>query len=281
MNNWIILTILYALVLGFYNCTKKQALKKNSIYEVFAVFSFFSFVITALTSNGVLGVDWYIMPLILIKALVISGAWLIAGYLINKIPISMYAVMMMSKILFTVIMSIVFLNEKISLTGFIGMIIVIVGLILVNNTEKKKKKEISFKCVCLLFLSCLLSSISSILDKSILLHINSEQLQFWFLLFLTIILMSLQLIKSKKINFKIIKNNYWVPIMSVALVVADRLLFMANEIPESQVFVITILKQLSTIELIILGKILFKEKMITKKLLCSLLIIVGIIFAIL
>lgn len=220
--------------------------------------------------------------MVLAKSLLIAGSWLIAGYLINKIPISLYAVLMLSKILFTIILSVVWLKGKILLTTFIGMIIVIVGLVLVNNnSNEKKKREISLEHLGLLLFSCLLSSVSSILDKTTLLYITSSQLQFWFLLFLTVILMIVLYVKEKKITYNVVKNNYWIPLMSLCLVIADRFLFMANEIPESQVSIITILKQISTIEIIILGKIMFNEKMITKKLLCSLLTIIGIIFTLL
>ena len=279
MNNWIILTILYALVIGFYNCMKKKAMKGNSVYEVFAFFSLIAFIITIPISHNVFEIDWIILPMVLAKALLIAGSWLIAGYLINKIPISLYAVLMLSKILFTIILSVIWLNEKISLTTFIGMIIVIMGLVLVNNNSgEKEKKEISLEHFVLLLLSCLLSSVSSVLDKTTLLYITSSQLQFWFLMFLTIILILVLFIKEKKINYNVVKKNYWIPLMSLCLVIADRFLFMANEIPESQVSIITILKQISTIEIIVLGKFMFKEKMITKKILCSLLIVVGVIF---
>jgi len=282
METWIILTFLYAIVIGFYNCAKKKAVKKNSVYEVFAVFSLMAFVITTLISDKTIIISYQYFPIIFVKSLLIAGAWLIAGYLINKIPISLYAVLMLSKILFTIALSIFFLNEKITFTTLIGMVIVIIGLLLVNNhPDKRVKKEISTKHLYLLLLSCLLSSISSVLDKRILLHINSSQLQFWFLLFLTIIFGVVLIIRNKKIKFKTIKKNYWIPLMAITLVVADRLLFMANEIPESQVSIMTILKQVSTIEIIILGKVIFKEKRIIRKLVCSLVIIIGIVFTLL
>lgn len=278
MKIWVLLTILYSIVIGFYNCTKKKAVKLNSVYEIFAYFSIIAFIITAVTSKNVFVLEFKYFALILLRTGLISAAWLIAGYVINKIPISLYAVLMLSKIIFSILLSILLLGEKITITALIGMVIVIIGLILVNNnSNKQEKKEISTKYLILLLFSCLLSSIAIILDKKILLHITSSQLQFWFLLFLTIIFWLVLIIKEKKIKFKSVKNNYWIPIMSITLVVADRLLFMANEIPESKVSIMTILKQISTIEIILLGKIMFKEEKILKKMLCSLLIIAGII----
>lgn len=81
-------------------------------------------------------------------------------------------------------------------------------------------------------------------------------------------------------DFKIIKKNYWILVAAICLTVADRFLFKANEIPESKVSIMTLIKQISVIEGIILGKIFFDEKNIIKKLLCSLLIITGIVFTV-
>ena len=54
-------------------------------------------------------------------------------------------------------------------------------------------------------------------------------------------------------------------------------MFTANANPNSKVIVITMINQLSVIISILLGKILFKEKDIIKKLLYSLLIILGVV----
>ena len=288
MNNWVILTFLYAIILGFYNCCKKKAVKMNSIYEVFAYFSLIALILTILINKDTIFIKTEYLTMIIIKAIILSVSWLIAGYAINKIPISLYAVIMLSKIIFSILLSIILLGESLTLTTLIGMIFVLCGLFLVNSDfekkgkgEKEEKKEISIKQLVLLLFSCLLGSISSILDKKILLNITSSQLQFWFLLFLTIILWIVLIFKEKKCNFKLVKYNYWILIMAMTLVLSDRLLFMANEIPESKVSIMTIIKQISTIEIILLGKIMFKEKQILKKMLCSLIIIIGILITIL
>lgn len=56
----------------------------------------------------------------------------------------------------------------------------------------------------------------------------------------------------------------------------NKFLFMANKNPDSKLMVMTMIKQISTIDVIVLGKIIFKEKNIIKKLLYSILIFLGI-----
>lgn len=277
MNNWILLTILYAIFVAIFETAKKKAVQKNSIYEVLAFFSLIAFLLTFLITKDAFKIDYSYLPIIFIKSSIIVIAWILGVIVLKKMQISLYSMVKISSIIFSVLLSYVFLGEKITIITLIGMNIVILGLILVNKTaNKEKSKEKSMILIVLLLISCLLNSISAIIDKKVLLHITSGQLQFWFLLFLTIFYWIILIIKKKKIDLKTIKKNYWIPIVSIALVMGDRFLFKANEDLDSQVIVMTMLKQLSVIISILLGKIVFEEKDILKKLLYSLLIIGGI-----
>ena len=281
MEKWILYTFLYAVFIGFFQCAKKKSVEKNSIYEVLASFSLISFVLTAITSNNVLDISISSLVIILIKSVIIVVAWLLSLSALNKMEISLYSTINLSRIIFTIMLSVIFLGEKLTIAMIIGIIIVILGLLLVNRgANKKENKENnnkSLKLVAMVLCSCLLNAISAIIDKKVVETVTSQQLQFWFLLFLTIIYFIILLVRKNKINFKTLKKNYWIPITALCLTVGDRLLFIANEIPASKVVIMTIIKQFSAIECVILGKIMFKEKNIIKKLLCSLLIISGII----
>ena len=278
MEIWIIFTFLYAIFTGFFQCSKKKAIEKNSIYEVLAYFSLISFLLTAFTSKNVFNIELQYLLIVLLKSSVIVVSWLLGFYVISKMSISLYSVINLSRIIFSIMLSWFILGEKITLTTLIGMIIVIIGLFLVNkNSNKNEEKEASLKLIILLLISCLLNSISAIIDKYATTYITSSQLQFWFTLFLAAIYWMILLVKNKKINIKNARSNYWILIAALCLTIGDRFLFEANGMEGSKVSVMTILKQISTIETIILGKIIFKEKNIIKKLLCSLLIILGII----
>lgn len=285
MQNWIIHTIIYAIFTGFFQCAKKKAVEKNSIYEVLAVFSLIAFILVAFTSNNVFNIEMHNIFIILVKSLVIVISWLFGLYAISRMPISLYSVINLSRIIFSIIMSVIFLGEQLTLSIISGTIIIILGLILVNNLSNKKEgqqaKEANLKIVLILLISCLFNSISAIIDKEIMKHITANQLQFWFLFFLTLFYWLIILIKNKNVQFKKLKKNYWIPLAAITLIVGDRFLFIANENPDSKVVIMTLLKQISVIEGIVLGKILFKEKNIIKKLLCSILIIFGIILTVL
>ena len=281
MQNWILYTLIYAIFIGFFQCAKKKAVEKNSIYEVLAIFSTISFILVSFTRENVFNIGFMSLLIILFKAIVIVIAWILSFNAIQKMTISLYSVINLSIIVFSILMSVIFLGEQLTVLLIMGTIIIILGLFLVNKVSNtKNEKETNLKMILILLASCLLNSISGIIDKQILKDINPTQLQFWFLLFLTICYWIILLYRNKKIDFKSIKKNYWILIAAICLTVADRFLFIANEIPESKVSIMTLIKRVSVIEGIVLGKIFFNEKNIVKKLLCSLLIIIGIILTI-
>lgn len=281
MPNWILYTLIYAIFTGLFQCAKKKAIEKNSIYEVLAIFSTIAFLLASLTSKNVFNISFIPLIIIFSKSFVIVIAWILSLHAIQKMPISLYSVINLSRIVFSIIMSVIFLGEKLTTLLIIGTIIIILGLFLVNKESNvKNEKETSLKVILILLVSCLLNSVSAIIDKQVLKYINPIQLQFWFLFFLAMCYWIILLFKNKKLDFKNIKKNYWILIAAICLTVADRFLFKANEIPESKVSVMTLIKQVSVIEGIILGKILFDEKNIIKKLLCSLLIIIGIVLTV-
>lgn len=278
MHNWILLVIILSFFISFSEVAKKKALKMNTTYEVLAGYTTISFLIALFFSKDAFNLDISYIPIILLKSTVIALSWTLAYKALKELQLGIYGMLKIMRIIFTVLLGLLVLGERISVSTVIGMIIVIIGLILVNTTtDVNQNKKSSFKIIFLFLISCFLSSVSAIIDKKVLVDISSSQLQFWFYIFLMIYFWIILLIKQKKINIKKIKNNYWILIISLFVVASDRLLFIANKDPSSKASVIVILKQLSVVISIFLGKFIFKEKDIVKKLLYSLLIIAGLI----
>ncbi|MBR6614275.1 MAG: DMT family transporter [Clostridia bacterium] len=281
MTNWILLTVLYAVINGIFQCAKKKSIEKNSIFEVLAVFSLIAFLISAIMMKDSILIHFKYLLVILFKSSIIVIAWVLALNALKRMEISLYGVINLSRIIFSVLLSVLILGEKLTISIVAGIILVITGLVLVNKIgENKKEKETDKKAIFMLLGSCFLNATSAIIDKGITTKVTSSQLQFYFLLFLTIIYWIILLFKQKKVDFKSMNKNYWVLIAALSLVLGDKFLFIANEIPDSKVAIMTLVKQLSVIEVIILGRVLFKEENIVKKLLCSLLVILGILLTV-
>ena len=110
-------------------------------------------------------------------------------------------------------------------------------------------------------------------------EMNSSQLQFWYTFFLVVYYSIYALVRRVKIN-KGIWKNIWVWFLAVGIIVMDKALFIANGYTESQVTIMTMIKQSSVIIAILSGKFIFREKNILQKMICAAIIIIGILIGI-
>lgn len=276
---WIILVLFYGVSKGIRDTMKKLALNKSSLIEVLFLHALLAFLLVAPTSGNVFDIPWQFYILILFKSLFVFFAWIFSYKSICKMPISSYGLIDVSGVVFSTLIGVCLLGEKLVFKNIAGLFLVILGLYLVNFT-KRTDSESKPKYILLALAGCLFNAVSGTLDKIYTQYVTPGQLQFWFMFYMVLMYIVYIVIKKEKISFKSGFKNHWIIIMSVLFVVSDRVLFIANSDPQSKVTVMTLLKQSCVIVSIILGRIIFKEKNILYKFLCSILIILGIVFAV-
>ena len=272
-------------------------MEKNSVLEGRCVYTLLSFlmVVPGVTKAG--GVDAPTMVLIALKSFVIFVAWIFSFKAINKMPISLYGLLDLSRVIFSTLMGVIFLREGMTFWQTVGLILVCAGLLLYRyqTGEKRNRRKapaggelmtkepaerVEFKIVCFALLSCLLNGVSGTMDKVLMLKISSTQLQFWYMLFLVLYYLLYILVTKTKIRLVSALKNYWIWILSFIFVVGDKALFIANQSPDSKVTIMTLLKQAGCIVTILAGKFIFKEKNIGYKLFCAGVIITGIVLSV-
>lgn len=290
---WVGLILVYGIFKGLREALKKKAMGTNSVIEVLVFYTLFAFLMIIPFSHNVFAISYRYHIAILIKSSIIFVAWLCALNSIKRLPLSVYSVMDMARVIFSILLGVLLLGESVGILQGIGMVLVIAGITLVNLKSKQTPTERPNKLVIVLVLiSCLLNSVSGIMDKWLLSTqggrwflgdeiITSSQLQFWYMLYLTLFYIAYALIKREKINVKKCVTCPWIWLLSLLFVVADRALFVANASPDSTVVVMTLIKQSSVLVTIAMGKIMYKEQHILYRILCAVLIIAGIVLSVL
>ena len=162
----------------------------------------------------------------------------------------------------------------------VGALLVIAGILLVNLKKKSSVKEASFSVIICALLCCLFNSISGTMDKVLMKYMTSGQLQFWFMFFISLLYGCILLSKRSTVSWKNLRTNYWIPLMSLSLVLGDKFLFEANGNPSSEVTVMTVIKQSAVIFTVLLGWLIYKEKNIPYKLFCCAIVLAGIFTAV-
>lgn len=279
--------MLYGVLKGVREIVKKKALEKNSTIEVLFMYTFLSFVIVFPEVKEAMGMETKFYLYVALKSFVIFLAWMFSFKAIKRMPISLYGVLDLSRVLFATLLGVFVLQEAFSGSQAVGLLLVSAGLLLLKYRPRAEREaaaavqQIETKYVVMAFASCVLNAVSGLLDKLLMRHVSSAQLQFWYMFFLVLMYLAFILCTRTPVNLRSMVRNQWVWILSVLFVIADRALFIANGMPGSRVTVMTLLKQAGCVVTILAGWYLFKEKNTTHKLFCALVIIAGIVIAVL
>ncbi len=283
---WVWLVLLYGVLKGVREIVKKKALEKNSTIEVLFMYTFLSFVMVLPSAGAAMGAEPRFYFYIALKSFVIFLAWMFSFRAIKRMPISLYGVLDLSRVLFATMLGVAVLQEALGFFQVVGLILVSAGLLLLKYRPGSMRggasmgEAVEIRYVVMAFASCLLNAVSGLLDKILMRDITSTQLQFWYLLFLTLFYLLFILISRSPVNWRRAFGNRWVWLLSLLIVVADRALFVANGMEGSRITVMTLLKQAGCVVTILAGRFLFREKNTTHKLICAAVIIAGIVIGV-
>jgi len=279
-NLWILFIVIYALLKGSREGMKKAALKKSSKNEILFFYTLIAWVLCLPFSQNAFDLPAKYIFYSFIKAAVCCAAWMCSLVALKKMSVSLYGIIDLSRMIFSTLLGVYVLEETFTVPKLIGIAFVVTGLFLVNIKKEQNSKKLSVGILIAAFMNCFLNAVSGTMDKVLMKDMETGQLQFWFTLFMTIIYGAVLIVKKEKISVKSVKTNYWVPLMSLSLMIGDRLLFEANANPESQVTLMTLIKQSSVIVTVLTGWLVFKEKHILYKLMCTLIVLTGIFIAV-
>ena len=284
---WIALVLLYGVLKGVREIVKKKALSKNSTIEVLFMYTLLSFLIVLPDVKNAMGLELHFYFYIAMKSFVIFLAWMCSFKAIKKMPISLYGVLDLSRVLFATLLGVAVMQEILGPYQVLGLLLVSAGLLLLKyhpgsrqNGVSKAGEAVEVRYVVMAFASCLLNAVSGLLDKILMKDISSSQLQFWYLLFLTLFYLLFILVSRVPVNWGSAVRNQWVWLLSLLIVIADRALFVANGMEGSRITVMTLLKQSGCVVTILAGRFLFREKNTTHKLVCAAIIIAGLVAAV-
>ena len=295
---WMLLVLFYGLCKGGREIVKKKAMETSTVIEVLLFYTFVSFlmVVPQVSRAGGLELKYYFY--IALKSFFIFIAWICSFKALKSMPISLYGVLDLSRVLFATLLGILVLGERPGFFQSAGLALVCLGLLSLKvrirfierffekkdpdcspvHDDKKNTdtKPVTPLVVMAAFTSCMLNALSGLMDKILMKDLTSSQLQFWYMLFLLSYYIIYVLIARRKIRMSTLKNK-WVWLLALLFVLADKALFVANGMEGSRLTVMTLIKQSGCIVTILGGKIVFKEKNVGYKLFCATVIIAGIV----
>ncbi|MCX8130292.1 MAG: DMT family transporter [Clostridia bacterium] len=289
---WLWLILISGAFLGLYDIFKKKALQRNTLFSVLALYSSLCFIIVAFEFTNAIQICRNNLLLILLKAVIIFFSWILGFISIKNMPISVITPFGTLSPLFSIILGIIVLNEKMGYIQLAGILIALLAYYFIGKAGAREVKGLfRSKYLYFMVLSMALSATSALIDKIALKNVNTGQLQFWFSLFLAALYISAFLANklfnkkestNKKSEDTLLKNNikkipYFIILMSIFLVISDRIYYFAVKMPDSQISVIMPLRKISILVSALVGGYIFKEENLKSKFYGMCLLGIGII----
>ena len=137
---WIWLVLLYGVLKGVREIVKKKALERNSTIEVLFVYTFLSFVMVLPSAGVSMGVEPRFYFYIAMKSFVIFVAWMCSFRAIKKMPISLYGVLDLSRVMFATMLGVAVLQETLGTFQVIGLLLVSAGLLMLKYNPKSVRE---------------------------------------------------------------------------------------------------------------------------------------------
>ncbi len=280
MQSWLYLTLISGVLLGFYDISKKKALQYTSVFKVLATYTLFSFVFVSYNFKISTNIERTILLLIILKSFAVYLSWICNFMAFKRLPISIVAPFHTLIPIFTMLFGVSLLGERFPVIKLLGIAVMLASYYVIGKTGKEEmQSHFEKKYIFLILGNSLFSSLSAILDRIILKSTSPTVLQFWFCFFMALfffITLALLYIKKSTRDKTTGKLSVYILLMSLLLVISDRVYFTATGMEDAQISIIIPVRNISILVSSIIGGLIFKEKNLKVKMVCTVFILMGI-----
>ncbi len=297
---WMVLTLVSASLLGFYDVTKKVAVRGNAVPIVLLASVCVGaaiWLLLLLLQSLIYAADWpewlrvdsidrWGHVALAGKALLVGASWTLAFHALKALPLSIAAPIRSTSPLWTLCIAIAFLGERPAPLQWIGVLIVLGSfwaLSIVGSREGIRfHRDLA---VWWMVAATMLGAISSVYDKILLqkLGYSPATVQAWFTIYLVPVMVPLAVRWYREQHtegFKAPAKFEFRPsivLISPLLLAADMAYFTALSDPEALLSVVSPLRRASVIVTLIAGSRMSGEVNLWRKILCVLGILAGVV----
>ena len=294
---WLLLAFLSATLLGFYDVSKKAALKDNAVLPVLLLNTLFSTLIfSPVILDGLTGAGWFkgtmfdtsdvtgnlkAHLLVIIKSVIVLTSW-IAGYFgIKHIPITIVGPINATRPVLVLVGAMIFFGERLNWCQWVGVILSILSIYLMSRSSKKENIDFTRnKWMLFVAIGTIMGAVSGLYDKFIMQELSPIFVQSWFN-FYQLIMMGVVCMAAWYPTRKKTTPFHWswaIPLIAVFVAAADFAYFNALTRPEAMISVVSLIRRGSVLISFACGVIIFKERNLKAKVLDLILILIGMVF---
>ncbi len=301
---WIVLAFISAICLGFYDVSKKIALRDNKVIDVLTAsicISSFILAIPLLLSRVnpemMLATPFYVPRLDLtahlytvLKSVIVLSSWVFAYISLKHLPISVVSPVQATRPMWTLIGAMLIFGERLNTWQWIGVVLAI-GTIFVFSFGATKKvrhttlfQEHKYYYICLA-LAILIGACSGLYDKYLMRRYDHNAVQVYYTLYQAVMMLVVWIIdryaqREKTTTLKVKRlSSSIIPIIliSIFLIISDNVYMLALQDPDSMIAVVSTIRRGGAIIGFAYGLLFLNEHDPWRKIICMLGILAGLI----
>lgn len=222
--------------------------------------------------NEINKLDFKIIIFLILSGITTALLWLSYFKALQLCDVNKVTPIDKTSIVLTLLLSSVFLNEKITIIKIISMILILIGTFLMTNIKAKKCDN---KWLIYAILTAIFTSLATILGKIGIKDIESNFGTLIRTIIVFIIIWTIIFIKSKHKEIKLINKKSWLFILLSGITTGLSWLCYFKALQGGEASIVFPIEKLSIVVAIIFSCIFLKEKINKKSILGLILIVVG------
>ena len=280
---WLAFAFLSAALLGFYDVSKKHALRENAIIPILFLNTLFcSVIFLPLALQTPFG-GWEVQRYILLKSCIVLSSWLLGYIGIKHLPITIVGPINATRPVMVLIGALLIFGERLNLWQWTGVMLAILSFFMLSRSGKKEGIDFSHNRWILCTVgAAILGAISGLYDKYLMaseggLGLPRLTVQCWYNFYQMGMMgvMAMVLWWPKRKECTPFQWRWSILFISIFLSLADYVYFYSLSLDGALISVVSMVRRSSVLVSFMLGALLFHEKNLRSKALDLLLVLLS------
>ena len=298
---WTFLAFISALCLGFYDISKKIALRDHPVVDVLTLSVCFSAVLLSVPlicsrfcPAMMVGTPFYVPTMDLqahlftvLKSLIVLSSWVCAYMALKHLPISVVSPMQATWPMWTLVGALLIFGERLNTWQWIGVCIALGTILAFSFFTRKPRNSRDYRdprinrYYVALALAILLGAASGLYDKYLMRRYDHNAVQVYYTFYQAVMMMGVWVIEYARHprSPRVTSFSSFLPIalISIFLIISDNVYMLALRDPDSLIAVVSTIRRGGAVIGFAYGLLFLKEENPLPKVLCMIGIGVGLL----
>lgn len=296
---WLSFAFLSAVLLGFYDSCKKQALGGNAVIPVlflntlFCSLIFVPFIALSYCSpvldDSIFKVadygGWEVQKWILLKSIIVLSSWTLGYYGMKHLPLTIVGPINATRPVLVLLGAMLIFGEKLNCLQWTGVLLAVVSFFMLSSSGKKEGIDFEHNVwIYAVVGAAILGAVSGLYDKFLMnpngLALDKMAVQSWYNIYQCVMMGVMMMLiwypnRRKTTPFR---WKWSIIFISIFLSVADFVYLYALSMPGAMISIVSMVRRGSVIVSFLFAALVFKEKNLRSKAVDLALVLLGMVF---